>query len=701
MAHAQSNAAPSPGFPVGLSGIDEQHAAFLGESRTSENVKGSVQETPSEPKAPQSFDMTAIDKTADPCTDFYQYACGNWQKNNPIPPDQVKWGEFTELRERTSWLLYKELEAAAQPNPTRTPLEQKYGDFYAACMDTALADKKGVSPLQPTLDAINALNDKKQLGALLGTLEIKDGTGGLFDFGVGQDQKDSTMQIAQADQGGLGLPDRDYYLAQTPRQQKIREEYVAHMTGTFELAGDTPEKAAREAQAVMAIETALAQGSMSRTDRRDPAKRYHMMPLADLEKLTPDFDWQSYLHGIDMGSFLTLDVVSPGFFTAMNAQITSQGLEAWKSYLRWRALHSAARWLSEPFVEENFKFYGTTLQGQQEITPRWKRCTLATDNALGEAIGQDWVKKYFSPEKKENMLKLVTALEAALQRDIEQLPWMSEETKKKAVEKLALIRNKIGYPEHWRDYSTLEVKRDDLLGNMNRATIFEDRRNLRKLGKPVDETEWQMTPPTVNAYYMPPMNDINFPAGILQPPFYDFSKDAAVNYGGIGVVIGHEMTHGFDDQGSKYDGRGNVVEWQTPADRKAFTERTDCEAKEYGNFEAVPGVKLNGNLTLGENTADNGGLRLAYMALTETLANPAGAPQIDGYTPAQRFFIAYGQLWCENVREESARNSALVDPHSPGRWRVNGAVQNFDEFGKAFSCKKGAPMYPENACRVW
>ena len=656
---------------------------------------------PVEPKAPESFDLTAIDKTADPCTDFYQYACGNWQKNNPIPPDQVRWGEFTELRERNAWLLYKELEAAAVPNAHRTPLEQKYGDFYGACMDTKLADKKGISALQRTLDTINAFSDKKQLAAVLGTLEIRDGTSGVFSFGVGQDQKDSTQQIAQAGQAGLGLPDRDYYLLDTPRQKKIREDYVAHMTKMFQLAGDTPDKAAAEAQTVMAIETALAQGSMSRTDSRDPAKRYHIMTLADFEKLTPGFDWQSYLQGIKMGAFQTLNVSHPEFFTTMNQEIATQSLDAWKSYLRWRALNDAARWLSDPFVQENFKFYGTELQGQQELTPRWKRCTLATDGALGEAVGQDWVKKYFSPEKKENMDKLVTALEAALHQDIEQLPWMSDDTKKKALEKLALIRNKIGYPEHWRDYSTLVVKRDDLLGNMARAAVFEDRRNLDKLGKPVDETEWVMTPPTVNAYYMQGFNDINFPAGILQPPFYDFSKDPAVNFGGIGVVIGHEMTHGFDDQGSKYDGHGNVVEWQTPADRKAFTERTDCEVKEYGSFETVPGVKLNGQLTLGENTADNGGLRLAYLALMNTLGKEAAPPEIDGYTPSQRFFLAFGQVWCENVREQSARNSALVDPHSPGRWRTNGAVQNFDEFGKAFNCKKGAPMYPENSCRVW
>jgi putative endopeptidase len=635
---------------------------------------------PPEPKAPQSFDLTSIDKTADPCTDFYQYACGNWQKNNPIPPDQVRWGQFIQLRDRNAWLLYRELEAASVVDPKRTPLQQKYGDFYAACMNTQLANEKGVTALQPALNTIDALSDKKQLAALLATLEIRDGVSGVFAFGVGQDQKDSSKQIAQAGQAGLGLPDLDYYLRDDPRQKKIREDYVAHMTRMFQLAGDSAKNAAAEAQAVMAIETALAQGSLSRTDLRDPAKRYHLITLAELKTLTPNFDWPSYLQGIHMGAFESLDVQYPQFFSTMNTQIDTQSLEAWKSYLRWRALHGAARWLSDPFAEENFKFFNSELQGQQEIAPRWKRCTLATDTALGEAVGQDWVKKYFSPEKKENMTKLVTALETALHQDIDQLPWMSE---------------------HWRDYSTLEIKRDDLLGNVARADIFEDRRDLAKLGKPVDETEWHMTPPTVNAYYSQSNNDINFPAGILQPPFYDFSKDAAVNFGGIGTVIGHEMTHGFDDQGSKFDGHGNEHEWQTPADRKAFSERTDCEVKEYGNFDAVPGTKLNGQLTLGENTADNGGLRIAYMALMDTLAGAAPAPEIDGYSPAQRFFLAYGQLFCENVREQAARSYALTDPHSPGHWRVNGAVQNFDEFGKAFGCKKATPMHPESSCRVW
>jgi putative endopeptidase len=658
---------------------------------------------PVEPKAPQSFDVNAIDKSADPCQDFYQYACGNWKKDNPIPPDQVRWGQFDLLRDRNLWLLYQLLETAAKPGDQRTPLEQKYGDFYASCMNTQLADEKGISALQPALDSIAAMSDKKQLATILGKLEMPYGISGLYGFGVGQDQKDSSQQIAQAFQGGLSLPDRDYYLQQTGRMQKIREDFIAHMTRMFKLAGDSPEKAVAEAQATMAIEMALADGSMSRVDLRDPAKRYHIMTLEGLSDLTPNFQWQDYLQAISMGSFKTLDVMTPGFFTTMNAQIRTQSLDAWKSYLRWRAIHDSAPWLSHAFVQENFDFFARELMGQQEIAPRWKRCTRATDNALGEAVGQDWVKKYFSPEKKENMDKLVTALDGALAKDIAQLPWMSDETKKNAQAKLEVMRRKIGYPEHWREYATVTIHRDDLVGNIAQTTVYEDRRNLAKLGKPVDETEWGMTPPTVNASYSPPMNDINFPAGILQPPFYDFSKDPAVNFGGIGTVIGHEMTHGFDDQGSKYDGHGNVREWQTPEDRKAFNERTDCEVKEYGSFETVPGVKLNGKLTLGENTADNGGLRLAYIALMDTLATEGAEAdkKIDGYTPAQRYFLSFAQVWCENVREQTARDRALTDPHSPGRWRVNGAVQNFDEFGKAFACKKGAPMYPENSCRVW
>ncbi len=657
------------------------------------------------PKKPIIFDLTAIDKTADPCTDFYQYACGNWVKNNPIPSDQVRWGRFNELADRNNYLLYSDLKSAA--DAPKTQLQKKYGDYFAACMNTEQVDKQGAKPVQPYLDEIAQLKSTKDLAAFNVESFDKYAGGGFFRVGVQQDQKDSKQQIAGTGQGGLTLPDRDYYLTDDARSQKIREQYVEHVTKMFVLLGDTQEQAAKEAADVMRIETALAKGSMGRVEMRDPANRYHMMTVAEIQQLSPDYDWSHYLKGIGFGSVNKLNVASPGYVKTVNSVLTTENLDSIKSYLRWHAIHGAAPLLSKPFEQENFAFFSQTLQGQKEEQPRWKRCTRLTDAALGEAVGQDWVKKNFPPDAKDNMEKLVKALEAAMAEDIKQLPWMSAETKVEAEKKLNSIRDKIGYPENWRDYSKLEVKRDDLLGNVDRNVIFEERRNLAKLGKPVDEREWGMTPPTVNAYYNPPQNDINFPAGILQPPFFDNSKDPAVNFGGIGVVIGHEMTHGFDDQGSKYDLNGNVRVWWTPEDLAKFKERTECTAKEYDGFEVAPGQKLNGHLTLGENTADNGGIRIAYQALMETIAKQGGPGQgyvsgeRDGYTPAQRFFISFGQVWCQNATEQSARVLAKTDPHSSGEWRVKGTVQNFEEFGKAFGCKAGQPMVSSNACRTW
>jgi putative endopeptidase len=661
---------------------------------------------PAPPADARSFDLSAIDKTADPCTDFYQYACGNWNKANPIPADQVRWARsFSLLGERNRYLLWQELDAASKD--PKTPLQKKFGDYYAACMNTDLVEQKGLEPLKPALDRIAALNDPHKLAPLVGELAAHGEPAPLFRFGVSQDEKDSSKQIATVGQSGISLPDRDYYLLD--RFAKIRDQYKDHVTKMFTLAGDSPDQAAKEADSVLRIETALAKASMSRVAMRDPENRYHIYTLADFQKLAPDFDFSIYFKDVKVGSFDSLNVTTPDFFKSLNGLITSEPVDAWKSYLRWHTIHAIASNLPKAYFDENFAFFGKTLAGQKEPTPRWKQCTQMTDAALGEAVGQDWVKEHFPPASKAKMDQLVAALEKSLGDDIKTLSWMSDDTKKAALEKLSLIRNKIGYPEKWRSYAALEVKRNDLIGNVRNDAIFQRNYNLSKLGKPVDEKEWGMTPPTVNAYYSPSMNDINFPAGILQPPFFDASIDPAVNFGSIGVVIGHEMTHGFDDEGSKYDGKGNLREWQTAEDRKKFVERTDCEVAEYNGFETspahddTPAQNLNGKLTLGENTADNGGLRIAYLALLDTLAAEGKSidDKIDGYTEKQRYFLGFAQVWCQNQTDQSARQSALTDPHSTGKWRVNGTVQNFDEFGKAFSCTKGQPMYPTNSCRVW
>ena len=658
-------------------------------------------DVPTEPKAPVSFDLSAIDKTADPCVDFYAFACGNWRKANPIPGDQSRWGRFNELAERNRYLLYVDLKAAAD-HPT-SPLQRKYGDFFAACMNTDIAEQLGDKPLLPVFHRIEAMKDKKELAATVAWLEAQNGTGSLFRFGVQQDQKDSSQQIEGVGQGGITLPDRDYYLEANERMATIRGQYHDYIASIMKLSGDSDGKADTEATQVIGIETELAKGSMPRDQMRDPDKRYHIMTLTQLEALEPTFNWQAYFTGIHAPAVDTLNVGQPDFFTAENTVLTNQSLDALKAYLKFHAINNVAPWLSASYADANFNFFQKTLNGQAEQTARWKRCTSVTDRALGEAVGQDWVKQNFPPQAKQNMEQLVAALEKALGQDIQSLPWMTDDTKKQAEEKLADFRQKIGYPDKWRDYTPLKITRGDFVSDLRNSSKFEFNYDLNKVGKPVDEKEWGMTPPTVNAYYNPGMNDINFPAGILQPPFYDFSKDPAVNFGGIGVVIGHEMTHGFDDEGSKYDGKGNVKPWWTDADRKAFEAKLDCEVKEYGGFEPVDGVHLNGKLTLGENTADNGGIHVAWQALLATLAQQGKTidDKIDGYTEAQRYFIAFGQIWCENRTDQISRVSAKTDPHSPGRFRTDGVVQNFDEFGKAFGCHAGQPMMPENACRVW
>jgi predicted metalloendopeptidase len=639
-------------------------------------------------------DLKAMDTTVNPCQNFYQYACGAWRRNNPVPADQSRWGRFNELIERNLAIERGILEKAGN---------SQIGDFYAACMDEPAIERKGIQPIEPLLKQIDALASKRELADEMVRLH-RAGVRALFSFRVSPDDKKSDQEIAHVDQGGLGLPDRDYYLKTDERSVKLRKQYEDHVHALFTLlakaqdaSGADPEA---ETRAVMEMETALANASMDRVARRDPDKTYHKMTVDELALLTPAFEWKQYLAAIGIPPVESLNVRAPDFVKALDAAIANTSLGDLKTYLRWHVLASHADMLSRAFEEEDFRFNEHILRGTQEMPARWKRCVRATDRGLGEALGQEFVKAAFNGASKEKALQLVGEIEMEMRKDIDNAAWMTPATKQQAFAKLRAVANKIGYPEKWRDYSGVKVARDDYFGDVLRAYDFEQRRNFAKIGKPVDKSEWGMTPPTVNAYYSPNMNNINFPAGILQPPFYNPQAGDAVNYGGIGAVIGHELTHGFDDEGRKYDGAGNVRDWWTAEDAKAFEARAECIVKEYDGFSPAADVHLKGDLTLGENAADNGGIHLAYMALMDSLASHMEGKQ-DGFTPSQQFFLGYAQIWCQNTTEEAARVLAATDPHSPGEFRANGVLQNMPEFREAFACKAGDAMVSADPCRVW
>src|SRR5438552_4527452 len=640
-----------------------------------------------------SLDPAAMDKSADPCTDFYQYTCGGWTKQNPIPPDQASWSVYGKLADENQQFLWGILEDAAKKGP------QQIGDFFASCMDEAAIEKLGAAPLAADLRKLEGLKAKGEVVALLPLLHLStSGKGLMFGFGSDQDFGDATQVIAFLDAGGLGLPDRDYYFKDDAKSKEIREKYVLHVAQMLRLGGERDPAAG--AQAVMTMETALAKASLTRVDRRDPYKLFHKLGRKQLQALTPSLRWDRYFSAVDLGAVQTVNVTEPEFFKALDGLIKTETLPHWKTYLRWHLASARSPYLSSAFVQANFDFYSKVLRGVTELPPRWKRGVRDVDHLLGEARGQEFVRRTFGPKTKEDTLKMTELIENAMQEEIERLDWMTAPTKNAALTKLHAVRNKIGYPEKWRDYSSIDVQRGDYLGNVSRATVFESRRQLRKIGKPVDKTEWGMTPPTVNAYYNPQMNDVNFPAGVLQPPLYDPKLDDAPNYGNTGSTIGHELTHGFDDEGRQFDAEGNLKNWWTPDDAKAFEERIQCVRDQYAQYTIVDDIKINSKLTSGEDVADLGGTLLAYIAWKDATANQNLQP-VDGFTPDQRFFIGFAQWACENQRPENLRVNAITNPHSPGKYRVNGIVSDLPEFAKAFGCKAGQAMVNAKACRVW
>jgi endothelin-converting enzyme/putative endopeptidase len=663
----------------------------------------------------ERFSLEQVDKSLDPCSDFYQYACSKWVKANPIPADQGGWGTFNLLALWNIAAVHNTLEDVAQPSPNRTAVQQKVGDYYAACMNEDAINKAGIAPLQPELDRIARLKDKSQLPEVVASIHqiIRPANLNFIDaayqgvaFGVysqpGLD--DASITLAILDQSGMALPAREFYLKDDAKSKEIRDQYVKHVARLLQLSGESEAQAAADAQTVLTMETELANAAMDIVARRDPKNLNNKMSLQQIQALTPSFNWKRYFAAIQAPASPQYLVTAPGFFQGMEKLIQSHSVEQWRAYLRWSAVHSLATSLSQPFVEENFNFFGRTLGGTKEIQPRWRRCSIYADIDLGEAVGQAYVAKYFPPENKERMLQMVRAIKTALDQDIDAATWMSDKTKQAAHTKLAAQVDKIGYPDQWRDYSSVEIKRDDFLGNVQRSSAFEIQRRIAQFGHPTDRNEWGMTPPTVNAYEDPQHNTINFPAGILQPPFFDATAGDSVNYGAIGAVIGHEIIHGYDDQGRKFDAAGNLKDWWTAADATNYDQRDKCITDEYTQDVPEAGVKQNGKLSAGEDTADNGGIHIALAGLQSTLKSQGkdlDQPAQNGATELQNFFLSYANVWCGELRPETARTAVMSQGHSLGRYRVNNVVGNMPEFAHAFGCRAGQSMVRANACRVW
>jgi len=656
-----------------------------------------------------SLDPSSLDRSVDPCIDFYSFSCGGWEKKNPIPADQAGWSVYAKLANDNQQFLWGILADDAKAI-NRTPVQQKVGDYFAACMDTAAIDARGLDPLKPALARIDALNTRPALLADLGTLNHTLPGTFFFAAGTGQDALDSSVIIVETGAGGIGLPDRDFYLKSDPKSVTIREQYVSYITHLLTMSGEPEAQAGTDAATILRIETSLAKAQLSRVDQRDPHKIYHKLTVAQLAAIAPSLDWPAYFNTEGAPNLASLNVSQPEFLKAVNTELTSESVPDLKAYLRFHLASAAAPSLSQPFRQLNFDFYSKTLRGVPAMPPRWKTCTRQVDNFLGEALGQEFVRRTFSADMKAKTQLMTEQIETAMKHEIEALDWMSPATKQEALRKLHAIRNKIGYPDQWRDYTALAIKPDDYFGNVRRSAEFEQARDWRKLGKPVDRNEWGMTPPTVNAYFNPQMNDINFPAGVLQPPLYDIKLDDAPNYGNTGATIGHELTHAFDDEGRQFDANGNLKDWWTPADAKGFEDRINCIRDQYAGYVVVDDIHINSKLTSGEDVADLGGTLLAYIAWQKQLASqttqaagpaPDTSGAIGGFTPDQRFFVGMAQWACENQRPENLRVSAITDPHSPGFARINGVVANMPQFQKAFGCKSGQPMVHTPTCKVW